>query len=203
MVTEFLAPTLGRGETKGRVSSASVPDGQRSTGLSLDGIYRDHAEFVWRNARRLGCEDDWVEDAVHEVFLVVGQRLAEFEPRAQVRTWLFAITYRVVRRLRRNRFRYLTRLLRWKRDALASASTSPHARSEAEWELGGILARLDDAKRAVLILSELEGMTTAEISECLGLRPGTVSSRLRAARQEARLWAERQASDKRRTHGTR
>ena len=50
--------------------------------------------------------------------------------------------------------------------------------------------RLDEAKRAVFILSELEGMTTREISQCLGVRPGTVDTRLRAARLEIRAAVE-------------
>ena len=37
---------------------------------SAEALCRQNYAFVWRNARRLGAGDDWVEDAVHEVFLV-------------------------------------------------------------------------------------------------------------------------------------
>jgi RNA polymerase sigma-70 factor, ECF subfamily len=161
--------------------------------LTLESVYREHVQFVWRNARRLGCEDEWVDDAVHEVFLVVARRLDAFEPRADVRTWLFAITYRVVQRLRRNRFRYGLRLLRFAIHRDVSPRYQPHAQAEASTELRRMLGRLSDAKRAIVILADLEGMTTPEISRCLGLRPGTVDSRLRAARMELRAFAERES----------
>jgi RNA polymerase sigma-70 factor (ECF subfamily) len=61
-----------------------------------EALYREHFAFVWRNARRLGCTEEWVDDAVHEVFLVATRRLEEFEGRSSIRTWLFAIAFRVV-----------------------------------------------------------------------------------------------------------
>jgi DNA-directed RNA polymerase specialized sigma24 family protein len=70
-----------------------------------EALYREHFAFVWRNARRLGCTDDWVDDAVHEIFLVAARRLDEFEGRSSLRTWLFAITFRVVGRMKRDRAR--------------------------------------------------------------------------------------------------
>jgi len=160
--------------------------------LRLEQVYREHASFVWRNARRLGCDDDWIDDAVHEVFLVVAAKLESFTPEANIRTWLFAITYRVVQRLRRNRSRYLRRLLRLADARVGMQQSEPYRRQEASRELRRLLGRLGQAKRAVFILSELEGMTTPEIARCLGLRPGTVDSRLRTARLEIRAWIERE-----------
>jgi RNA polymerase sigma-70 factor (ECF subfamily) len=155
-------------------------------------VYREHVQFVWRNARRLGCDESWADDAVHEVFLVVAERLHEFEARSSMRTWLFAITFRVVRRLRRNRSRYLSRLLRLADQAADSDQGRSLAREDAGCDLRRILGRLSEAKRAVYILAELEGMTTPEIAQGLGLKPGTVDSRLRAARLELSAWAERE-----------
>jgi RNA polymerase sigma-70 factor, ECF subfamily len=169
------------------------------SGLSLESIYRQHVQFVWRNARRLGCEDEWVDDAVHEVFLVVARRLDDFEPQADIRSWLFAITYRVVRRLRRNRFRYALRLLRFRVHGNDAPRPEGHAKAEANTDLRRLLARLSDAQRAVVILADLEGMTTPEIARGLGLRPGTVDSRLRAARMLLRAWAERESQWERST----
>ena len=48
-------------------------------------LYREHFAFVWRNARRLGCTDEWVDDAVHEVFLVATRRLDEFRGHSALR----------------------------------------------------------------------------------------------------------------------
>jgi RNA polymerase sigma-70 factor (ECF subfamily) len=161
--------------------SAAEPD-VRLDADNLEAIYRAQSAFVRRNARRLGCDDDWADDVVHEVFLVVARRLGEFRQEASIRTWLFAITYRAVQRMARDRARYGRR----RRDfALAEASrlpAEPAARSEAGQYLRVLLGRLDEAKRVVFILAELEGMTSVEIGQLLGLKPPTVDSRLRAAR---------------------
>ncbi len=159
---------------------------------TLEAVYREHVHFVWRNARRLGSDESWVDDAVHEVFLVVAERLHEFEARSSMRTWLFAVTFRVVRRLRRNRSRYLSRLLRLADQAAESDQGQTWSRDDAGRDLRRILGRLGESKRAVYILAELEGMTTPEIARCLGLKPGTVDSRLRTARLELAAWAERE-----------
>jgi RNA polymerase sigma-70 factor, ECF subfamily len=154
-------------------------------------IYRDHYEFVWRNARRLGAADEWVDDAVHEAFLVATRRLPEFEGRSSVRTWLFAITLRVVQRMRRDRARYDARLQALRAEP-AQLGATPHEREDAARQLRQLLAGLDEPKRVVLILAELEGMTSAEIAGELGLKRGTVESRLRAARTELSAAIERQ-----------
>ncbi len=158
--------------------------------LSLAEVYREHVQFVWRNARRLGCDDSWVDDAVQEVFLVVARRMHEFEHRSSYRTWLFAITYRVVQRMQRNRWRSFLRLRRLAGEKdVHTASHQPQL--EADWELHRLLGRLSESKRAVLILAELEGCTTTEIAECLGLPLGTVHSRLRGARLDLERWLKK------------
>jgi len=57
-------------------------------------------------------------------------------------------------------------------------------RVEALRVLDGLLARLDEDKREVFVLAEIEQMSAAEIAEIVEANVNTVSSRLRAARQE-------------------
>jgi len=155
-------------------------------------FYNQHFDFVWRNAMRLGCQDDWVEDAVHEVFFTASRKLDEFEGRSSIRTWLFAITYRVVQRMQRDRARHARRLrsLAFEHQDLARTSTAPVA-EDARY-LRQLLSRLDESKRVIIILTELEGMTSKEIASVLGIKQGTVDSRLRAARQELLALVERE-----------
>ena len=148
---------------------------------SAEALYRENYAFVWRNARRLGATDDWVDDAVHEVFLVATRRLAEFEGRSDVKTWLFAITFRVVQRLRRDRARQQQHSARFAREAAPPIANAADE-SEAAQYLRYLLGLLPDAQRVVLILAEIEGFTSAAVAESLGVPAGTVDSRLRAAR---------------------
>jgi RNA polymerase sigma-70 factor (ECF subfamily) len=154
-------------------------------------LYREHHAFVWRNARRLGCPEGWVDDVVHEVFLVVARRLAEFEARSSPRTWMFAITYRVVKRMLRDRARRQHKLRGYaltQPDSIAP----PQERADAAQTLRRLMLKLGDAKRLVFIMAELEGMTAVEIGDCLGISPRTVDSRLRTARLELSKWVERE-----------
>lgn len=144
-------------------------------------LYIRHFEFVWRNARRLGCSDEWVEDAVHEVFLVATRRLAEFEGRSSARTWLFAITRNVVLRMQRDRARRRQHLSRYAAEQ-APAVTHPSDQNEAAAYLRYLLQQLPEDLRAVVILAELEGFSTAELAESLEVPRGTIDSRLRKAR---------------------
>ena len=153
-------------------------------------LYREHHAFVWRNARRLGCSDDWVDDAVHEVFLVAARRLSEFEGRSNARTWLFAITLRVVRRMQRDRARYATKVAAYELESDA-LSEGPETRSESARYLRSLLGRLDEQRRIVVILVELEGMTSLEVALATGAKQGTVETRLRSARQMLQQMIER------------
>jgi RNA polymerase sigma-70 factor (ECF subfamily) len=70
---------------------------------------------------------------------------------------------------------------------VADREESPFARLErveAVRILDRLLAELDDDKREVFVLAEIEQMTAVEIAEIVEANANTVSSRLRAARQE-------------------
>src|SRR5512142_1803838 len=100
-------PVLARAQTvQTNLEPTTREDEQATeTRLDLESVYRQQSEFVWRNARRFGCDADLADDVVHEVFLVVARRLHEFRHEANVRTWLFAIAYRAAQRLKRDRAR--------------------------------------------------------------------------------------------------
>lgn len=157
----------------------------------LSAIYREHFEFVWRSLRRLGAPEHALEDATQDVFLVAARRIDEFEGRSSIRTWLFGIAMRVVRAQRRTAWRHQRRV-----DALAAAPIEaprdPIEQRDAQRLLLTLLDQLDDDKRAVYVLAELEGMTAVEIAEGLGSNVNTIYTRLRSARQQLRAAAAKQ-----------
>jgi RNA polymerase sigma-70 factor (ECF subfamily) len=162
----------------------------------LASVYRKHHRFVWRALVRLGVPDDRVSDAVHDTFMVVARRLHEFEGRSSLRTWLFAIAMRVAQAVRRDDARELRR--RQKVGETANAVHHPHARADAARTLQDLLDHLDDDKRAVFVMAELEGMTAPEIAGVLQVKIATVYSRLRLARSALERVVERQrAADRR------
>src|SRR5438477_9556731 len=67
--------------------------------------YAAHFRYVWRCLRSLGVRDGSLDDAVQDVFLVVERKLSGFDGRAELRTWLYAISLRVARRYRHRALR--------------------------------------------------------------------------------------------------
>ncbi len=178
-----------------------VARSQASGTLSFDEIYEEHFDFVWRSARRLGLPESAADDAVQDVFVVVCRRLSDFEKRSSVRTWLFGITLRVVRSHRRRARRKPTEVLP---ETLVSKLPDPLAasqRGEALVVLDRILDQMDEDKREVFVMAELEQMTAPEIASATGSKLNTVYSRLRAARQIFEAGVKRhRATDDRNNH---
>lgn len=154
---------------------------------AFDDVYREHFAFVWRAARRLGVRDASLDDVVQEVFLVVHRRLASFEGRSSLRTWLFGITLRVARDHRRAARRRPTEEPGGvDPDALRAATRGPAEdaeRAEAVRLLHALLDRLDDDKREVFVMAELEELPMPEVTETLCINVNTAYARLRLARQ--------------------
>jgi RNA polymerase sigma-70 factor (ECF subfamily) len=161
---------------------------QPATGLAQ--IYAEHSDFVWRNLRRMGVQESAMDDAVQEVFLVVHRRLADFEARSKIKTWLFGIVLRVAqtqRRTLRRRNAHLPDAPTFDLEAVPNTEQESPLdlveRRQAVALLHTLLNTLDDDKRALLVSVELEQMSVPEAAEALGINLNTAYSRLRMARQ--------------------
>jgi RNA polymerase sigma-70 factor (ECF subfamily) len=160
--------------------------------LSFEEAYERHFSFVWRNVRSLGVAESAVEDVVQDVFMVVHRRLEDFDPsRASERTWMFGILRRVVADHRRGARRKPANHAGPVGDAALGELHEPVdcapderlARSQALRALEKLLDTLDDEKREVFVLAELEEMPMPEIAEAIGVNVNTAYARLRAARK--------------------
>lgn len=169
----------------------------RSARSTFDELYDAHVDLLWRNARRLGVGDDAVDDVLQQVFLVVHRRLHEVTMTGSVKAWLFGVLLHVVRDHKRS----LRRKSPHRFFAVTDPETLPDERNRqpdeslARVEAAALVQRwleaLDDDKREVFILAELEQLSAREIGEATGTNPSTVYSRLRAARIELEAAAER------------
>jgi RNA polymerase sigma-70 factor (ECF subfamily) len=168
--------------------------------MTLGEIYRAHFRFVWRALRRLGVAESDTQDATQEVFLVVHRKLAEFEGRSQMTTWLFSICLHVARSRRRKAHVRL--------EVSDDSSLEAHEDSSADLDAGlqrrqglalldSILDGMDLDQRVVFSLFELEGLSGEEIAALLEVPLGTVYSRLRLGREAFRQSLSRaQAKDR-------
>src|SRR5258706_8783901 len=107
--------------------------------MTLEEIYEQHADFVFRALRRLGVPDSDAGDAMQEVFLTVHRTLPGFEGRCSMKTWLFTICRSVARDRRRRAH------LRHEVADAALVDAEPDARSDlaARLEHRQKLAELD------------------------------------------------------------
>jgi RNA polymerase sigma-70 factor (ECF subfamily) len=153
---------------------------------SFDEVYTQHAAFVWRVLRTFGVSDAQIEDAVQDVFVVVHRRLAEWEGRAAITTWLFAIARRVASTYRRRGTTHQTEEL-VDEPAGAADTFAAMSRAQASATVVQILQTLDEDKRIVFALVELEQLSVPEVARMLDINLNTAYSRLRLARHAFEL----------------
>jgi RNA polymerase sigma-70 factor (ECF subfamily) len=157
-------------------------------------IYERYVDFVWSSLRGLGIRPAAIEDAVQEVFVALHRRLPDFERRSTLKTFLFGIVVGVARNQRRSARRDGLLDPLTQAPAVADVQPSPldhTVKTEALERFAGILDRLDETKREVLLLAEWEELPAPEIASMLGINVNTVYSRLRLAREEFNRHVER------------
>lgn len=159
---------------------------------NLRQVFDEHARYVWRVLRHLGIPDAELDDLCQDVFLVVHRQLPSFEGRSKLSTWLYGICVRTASDYRRRaRVRYERPSADPAASLEADSGLSPDARVGAKHELLHLLATLDEEKRTVLVLYEIEGLGMNEVAEIVGCPLQTAYSRLHAARALVLAAAER------------
>jgi len=188
--------------------SASEPPGPNPESASQDVppfkvAYQEYFDFVWTSARRLGIQPSGMDDLIQEVFLVIHSKLHTVEKRSSLRSWIYSVVRRTASNHRRAR------------RAHADASSGPPGDGEAlsreptplentERNAGfqllmSLLDQLEEPKREIFSLVDVEDLSVPEAAELLGIPLNTAYSRLRVARQNFELALARHEA---RTKGT-
>ncbi len=170
--------------------------GIEAHGLTWEGIVRDHSARVYRLALHLTGNPHDAEDLTQDVFVRVFNSLSQYKP-GTFEGWLHRITTNLfldrVRRKKRIRFDWMGE----NADSVATSdSFDRHERSgqpEDAYDMGNLgddviaaLAELQPEYRAAVVLSDIEGLSYEEIAATLGIKMGTVRSRLSRARAKLR-----------------
>lgn len=187
--------------SRARPTGRPLP-GEGDARAQLAGIYERYADFVVRVARQLGAPAAELEDVVHDVFLVVYRRMGEYRAeRGSMQAWLYGICRNVVYHHLRGRARAEQRLQRLPEPEPRPAPDDELARSHARAAVQGFLKGLDEGRRMVFALIDIEGMPAPEVAQALGLNVNTVYSRLRLARQQFEAYIRRLPRGIGATHG--
>ncbi len=152
--------------------------------MEFETLYAENFDHVWRNLRRFGVEVRHLEDAAHEVFVVVHRKLADFDEGRPIRPWLSGIAFRVASDFKRKAStrRESPGVDRDPVDERPSADELLEAEEQRKL-VHEALQALDDDKRVVVVMHDMEGCSIPEIARELGVLENTLYSRLRLGRE--------------------
>ena len=163
------------------------PERDPTAGVSsFESIYRRYFDFVWSSVRRLGVSAAATDDVVQEVFIVIHSRIDSLERPESLRSWIYGITRRIVSTYHRAQ--------RTKEASGAALAAEPDGRrtptplelveqNDQVKLLFELLQEVDEAKREVFMMVELDELTVPEVAEILEIPLNTAYSRLRTARE--------------------
>ena len=156
-------------------------------------LVRGHQEIAFRTAYLITGNAADAEDAAQEGFVKAHRALARFRAGEPLRPWLLTIVANEARNRRRSAGRRAALALRAAGEEHPSGEAAPSPEAallagERRATLLAALGRLRDDDRLVIGCRYLLELSEAETAAALGVRPGTVKSRL--SRSLERLRAE-------------
>jgi RNA polymerase sigma-70 factor, ECF subfamily len=145
--------------------------------------YQGELSYLIGSLRRLGVPSRDLDDALHEVFLVMLKRWDDYDRDRPLRPWLFGIAFRIASGQRRRGARELPNEahdVEYEGDAPDQLLEL----SEARRLLMRALAQVPLERRAVLVMHEVDEVPMRNIADQLEIPLFTAYSRLRKARKE-------------------
>ena len=155
-------------------------------------LMRRHNERIYRAARAIVRDDREAEDVMQQAYVNAYAHLRQFDHRAKFSTWLtrIAINEALARVRRQRRYEPFDDQATDAGETMMSRQQVDPEHQAIARELGMLLERavdaLPDGNREVFMLREIEGLSTAETAESLGVSEDVVKTRLSRARAALR-----------------
>jgi RNA polymerase sigma-70 factor (ECF subfamily) len=153
-----------------------------------DEVVREHADHVYRLAYRLSGNRHDAEDLTQDTFIRVFRSLASFKP-GTFEGWLHRITTNLFLDMVRRRGRLRMESLPEDTDRLAGDAPDPEQVFDVNHLDPALQAALDELApdfRVAVVLCDVEGLSYEEIGATLGVKLGTVRSRIHRGRTALR-----------------
>ena len=150
-------------------------------------IFEENLGYAWRALRHMGVPEGDLDDVCQEVFLIVDRKLEDCRERAALRAWIYGICWHLAKNhARRAHLRHETLCADVPEVSCEAPQESGLARAESYDRLRAMLDGLDEDKRVVFVLRELEELSMRQVAQAVGCPLFTAYSRLRAARAALR-----------------
>jgi RNA polymerase sigma-70 factor (ECF subfamily) len=163
-------------------------------GALFEVLMRRYNQRLYRVARAIVRDDSEAEDVMQQAYVSAYAHLGQFAQRARFSTWLtrIAVHEALARNRRRGRVTEMDAMPETDSSGVwTSRGPDPEQQAmtgELRQALEASLDALPESHRSVFVLREVEGLSTAETAECLGLSEENVKTRL--SRSRARLRRE-------------
>lgn len=194
-VADESTPAYGCG-SRHRVSTSTEDDlviSARTDPDAIAALYERHAPAIHSYLHRRLGDRDLVDDALSETFASMVQQLPRFELRGlPFRSWLYRLAEGSVSRARRARSLAASQPMQDMEWASAESTDEAVIQRERAATARRALLRIAPKYQAALALHYLEGLDLGAIARVLGIRRGTVKSRLARGRVALRRQLERE-----------
>lgn len=152
-----------------------------------------HGERVYGALRRFGLDPGEADEVAQEVFLRAWRGLGRFEERAQLSTWLYRIAFNEARRRLARRAHPRVEADPDREDPVTLVPEAEQLGPEAQaleqefmQKLDWALGQLPEDWRAAVVLRDIEGLSTQQAAEVVGVRQAAFKSRLHRGRMQLR-----------------
>ena len=155
-------------------------------------LMRRYNERVYRAARSIVKDEDEAEDVMQQAYVNAYAHLRQFDHRAKFSTWLtrIAVNEALARVRRQARYEPFDEEAPETGETIMTRQQVDPERQAFGRELAAVIEAavdsLPDGNREVFMLREVEGLSTAETADCLGVTEDVVKTRLFRARAALR-----------------
>jgi RNA polymerase sigma-70 factor (ECF subfamily) len=162
---------------------AAVAGGDRG---ALRELHARHAAWIASRLRRRCADQDVVMEAVQDTFVAVWRGAGRWDGRGEPAAWLWGIAIRRLIGVLRTRRRWLPVARPSRESGQVVAAEEQVLLGIEHGGLQGALGQLSPELRAVVQATVLDGLTTREAAQLLGIPSGTVKTRMMRAKAQLR-----------------
>ena len=167
-----------------------------SAGINLESLLA-HRESVFGICLGFSRNYAEAEDLAQDVYVKAALNLSRLKNSESSKEWLFRIAKNTCLD-HQKKFRLRSILLRgWARESISRPSLDDEVLDDRRRRLKSAVRRLPKKLGAVFVLREYGGLSYEELAATLGLKRGTVMSRLSRARQKILTWVQENDHDRR------